>query len=246
MGIFGNVSGSKRYGFIHGDWALDNSRRNRYCGANNEIEILMRTGCYADFTYPSANEANPSQINSIHYAIDDPFRPKSFDRGDRVRRFGKNPGGLMIVQGPLHPFFVSRSPTSLRMLGDAIDGSTRADARRVRSWVRTAVHVEGCPDVVFVKTHTHGATDAEAVLGAEMDGVFGLLEREFGDGRRFVLHYVTAREMYNFVKALEAGHAAEELAGLRDYVVAPPEYNLSSKIDVASAELQTAISRTYR
>ena len=33
-----------KYAFIHGDWALDNSR-NGYCGINDEISILQETGC---------------------------------------------------------------------------------------------------------------------------------------------------------------------------------------------------------
>jgi hypothetical protein len=59
FGIFGTEDGHRKYGFIHGDWALDNSRNGKYCGVNNEIQILKETGCYADFTFPSLNEANP-------------------------------------------------------------------------------------------------------------------------------------------------------------------------------------------
>ena len=48
------LSGATAYGFVHGVWALDNARPDgRFCGVNNEIEILRTTGCYADFTLPS-------------------------------------------------------------------------------------------------------------------------------------------------------------------------------------------------
>ena len=47
--------GTYSYGFIHGNWCLDNSRPDgRYCGVNDEIDILRETGCYADFTLPAA------------------------------------------------------------------------------------------------------------------------------------------------------------------------------------------------
>src|SRR4029079_9318653 len=47
--------GNPRFAFIHGNWCLANSRRDgRYCGVDNELEILFETGCYADFTFPSA------------------------------------------------------------------------------------------------------------------------------------------------------------------------------------------------
>ena len=48
------------FGFIHGNWALDNSRPDgKYCGLNNEITLLRDLGCYADFTMPSG--ASPTR-----------------------------------------------------------------------------------------------------------------------------------------------------------------------------------------
>jgi hypothetical protein len=87
------------YGFIHGNWSLDNSRPNgRGCGVNNELQILRQTGCYADFTLPSApSECQTHKINSIYYAADDPARPKSHDSGVDVTVGGKPTGDLLIV-----------------------------------------------------------------------------------------------------------------------------------------------------
>ena len=94
-------SGEIVYGFIHGNWALDNSRPDgRCCGVNNELDILRETGCYADFTLPSAPDPTQTRtINSIYYAVDDPLRPKSHDRGIPVgtgpvpsRRTDAHPG----------------------------------------------------------------------------------------------------------------------------------------------------------
>ena len=70
---------------------------------NNEIEILRETGCYADFTLPSApSPTQTRKINSIYYAVDDPHRPKShdwgIDVGSRTRAVRR---GLMMIQGPL-------------------------------------------------------------------------------------------------------------------------------------------------
>ena len=67
------------HGFIHGNWALDNSRRDgRLCGVNNELIVLKETGCYADFTFPSApSDTQTAKINSLYYATDDPEKPKS-------------------------------------------------------------------------------------------------------------------------------------------------------------------------
>ncbi len=62
------------FGFIHGNWSLNNSRGNEFCGIDNEIELLKQAGCYGDFTFPALHSiAQPNMINSIYYA--------NFDRG---------------------------------------------------------------------------------------------------------------------------------------------------------------------
>ena len=76
-------TGELAYGFIHGNWALDNSRPDgRWCGVNNELDVLRETGCYADFTLPSApSPTQTRKINSLYYAVDDPAAPRSHDTG---------------------------------------------------------------------------------------------------------------------------------------------------------------------
>ena len=63
-----------KFGFVHGDWALNNSRKDgRFCGVNNELRILREEGCYADFTLPSApSDTQTKKINSIYYAKSNP------------------------------------------------------------------------------------------------------------------------------------------------------------------------------
>ena len=80
-------TGEVAFGFIHGNWCSDNSGCNgRWCGVNNELDVLRETGCYADFTFPSyPSQTQPRTINSIYYAVDDPERPRSHDTGTRRR-----------------------------------------------------------------------------------------------------------------------------------------------------------------
>jgi hypothetical protein len=47
------------------------------------------------------------------------------------------------------------------------------------------------------------------------------LESRYNDGKRYVLHYVTAREAYNIVKAAEAGEQGDP-GRYRDYLLPPP------------------------
>jgi len=91
--------------------------------------------------------------------------------------------------------------------------------------VRTGIHVEGRPEWIFVKVHTHGTQerDMDTLLGEPMDQAFTHLETRYNDGKDWKLHYVSAREMYNIVKAAEAGLDGDP--GLyRDHVVPRPAY----------------------
>jgi hypothetical protein len=246
FGIFGTENGAARYGFIHGDWALDNSRRNQFCGVNSEISILRDTGCYADFTFPSMNEANPRKVNAVFYATDDPGKPKSHDRG-RDAGSHSNPGGdLMIVQGPIHPYFVRSGIGGLRMIGDAVDETLGIAGDRIDMWVRTAVHVEGKRNWVLIKVHTHGAEDAAVVLGRPMEEAFSYMEQHYNDGKRYCLHYVTARELYNIIKAIESGQAGDQPGIYRDFKIAPPGYESTVNAPEASDRLRALIAKTYR
>jgi hypothetical protein len=245
FGIFGTANGQKKYGFIHGDWALDNSRGGKFCGVNDELQILNQTGCYADFTFPSMCEANPKQINSIYYATDNPYKPKSYNTGPRVQVNSEKKGDLMIIQGPVHPFFFDGKLTKLRTPNDSIDGNPPVTSNRVDYWIKTGIHVKGKPNWIFVKTHTHGTTDSKAVLGNEMELIFNHLESKYNDGEKFVLHYACAREMYNMVKACEAGLIEDNPELYRDYLIKKPIYDASPNIYEASGTLKEFVAKTY-
>jgi hypothetical protein len=247
FGIFGAQDGGKKYAFIHGDWALANSRQGRYCGVNDELAILRKSGCFADFTLPAPHmECNPAMINSIYYANSTPERPKAYDTGVRVKVGGRPQENLMIVQGPLTPVFKNKMPWGFRIYGDVATLSPSLDRRRVDTWVRTGISVEDKEDWVVIKTHTHGATSSQAVLGDEMDAIFSYLESKYNDGMHYILHYVTARELYNIVKAAEAGEQLSKPDQYRDYLVTRPAYDSSVDIPEASEELRSLVAKTYR
>jgi hypothetical protein len=215
-----------RYGFIHGNWSLDNSRADgRWCGVNNELQVLRDTGCYADFTLPSApSECQTRKINSIYYATDDPQRPKSHDTGVDVRVGGKASGDLMIVQGPLALNWSRRRFGLLpRIENSEVAHNAPAVADRVDNWVAQRIGVIDKPDWVFVKVHTHGCQEMNfsAALGTSATEMHQHLHKKYNDGTNFVLHYVTAREVFNLIKAAEAGQVGGPNQ-YRDYVLPSP------------------------
>jgi hypothetical protein len=203
-------TGQRVFGFIHGNWALDNSRPDgRWCGVNDEIDVLREAGCYADFTFPSAPDSTqPRKVNSIYYAIDDPKRPRSHERGIDVGR-GKVPAnGLMLIQGPLVLNWRERHWGLIpRVENGCLQANHPPRIDRMALWLKARVQVPGRPDWFFVKLYAHGTGEkTQPVLLGEPMVQFhrDLAERARADPD-FRYHYVTAREMYNLVTAAEDG-----------------------------------------
>ncbi len=204
-----------RFAFVHGNCALDNSTTPEHCGVNRELDALRKAGCYADFTFPSlGSPGQPSKVNSIYYAADDDA-PKSYDTGRDAEAGKRVSDRLLMFQGPM-----TLIPTRQLFEYGAMENDERPSPGRVDSWVATRVCVKGRPDWTFVKVYTHGAQSRTTCLGPDTDAMFARLEERYGKGA-YRLHYVTAREAYNIVRAAEDGRAGDP-DNFRDYEVTPP------------------------
>jgi hypothetical protein len=134
---------------------------------------------------------------------------------------GGEEGDLMIIQGPLALNWRRRVSGLLPLIENGeicVDNPPTPD--RVDLWVRQHIHVRGRPEWVFVKVHTHGAQEGNAglLLGKGILWMHRYLAEKYNNGTAHVLHYVTAREMYNIVKAAEAGEQGNP-AEYRDYLL---------------------------
>ena len=228
-----DVAGNVRYGFIHGNWALDDSHpQGRYCGVANELGILKDTGCYADFTMPSAPDPTQTHItNSIYYAPDTP-EPKSHDSGTLASAketvgpttiseisLGHCAHDLLLVQGPLGLNWERRKWGLLpRIENGEITGANPPRPDRMRIWLRLGVHVLGQPNWIFIKLHTHGGIpqNATTLLADPMRCFFAHALGEYNDGSRYRFHFVSAREMVNIIHAAEDGQTGNP-GRFRDY-----------------------------
>ena len=202
--------GSPVYGFVHGNWALNNARPDgRWCGVNDEIRILRETGCYADYTYPSAPSlTQPPTRNQIYYATSDPDRPRGHDRGARAGETPAPAGSLMLIEGPLTLNPRDRKwGVAPRLENGCVQASQPATLERLGLWLKAQVQVPTRPDWYFVKLHAHGAPerDRDALIGPAMVAFHQALARKMAEDPRFQVHYVTAREMYNLARAAESG-----------------------------------------
>lgn len=196
-------NGKIAFGFIHGDWALDNSRPDgRCCGLNNEITLLRELGCYADFTLPSAPDPSQTRmVNTIYWACDDPQRPKSHDRGAPVTPGGTVSGDLMMIPGPLGMNWRGRRRRLLpRLETGELACYDRPNGHRIRLWLRIAPRIG---DNIFIKLFSHGAQERHCATLLEGD-LDLLLEGLSGQcaARGLSLYFVSAHEMWLAVEAV--------------------------------------------
>lgn len=218
-------TGRLAYGFIHGNWALNNARADgRWCGVNDELGILRATGCYADFTMPSAPDATQTRtLNRIYYADANRHCPRAHDHGTPIGAGTPPAHALLLIQGPL--VLDWRRPKwglGPRLENGCLQDSQPPGIDRLAMWLRARVQVPARPDWFFVKLHAHGALpDSQAaLLGGPMVRFHEALRRHAEAHPRFHYHYVSAREMYNLARAAEAGWRSS-VAEARDYELLP-------------------------
>jgi hypothetical protein len=211
-----HADGRLAWCFIHGNWALDNSRPDgRWCGLNNEITLLRDLGCRADFTLPSApSPCQTSTVNDIYWAIDDPALPKSHDTGTRLLPAHPAPAdALLMVQGPLtvrrHPRY--RVLPTLEV--GELAGYALPTPQRARAWLRAAPRVG---NHVFVKLFGHGAQERNGpplLEGGGLDRCLTMVRDECAR-RNWRLGFLSAWEATRLLHELASGEcAADQVPG---------------------------------
>jgi hypothetical protein len=201
-GLLRREDGQIKFGFIHGNWALDNSLpHGRWCGLNNEITLLRELGCYADFTMPSgASTTQARTVNEIYWAVDDPEQPKSYDHG-RPFESGGPRGDLLMIAGPLGIRYRERLVPRLEV--GELAGYDSPTPYRVARWLEIAPRIGGD---IFVKLFTHGAQERNMVplLDSGLAALFTMLTAECRR-RQLDLYFVSTWQMYQAIMVLERG-----------------------------------------
>jgi hypothetical protein len=200
-GLLRKEDGRTVFGFIHGNWALDNSCPDgRACGLNGEIALLRDLGCYADFTMPSVPSATQGRIvNQIYWCTNNPDnRPKSYDRGIEASMGGGRQGDLLMITGPLGLRFGERQIP--RLEGGEIAGYDMPTPARIRQWFNLAPTIG---DDIFIKLYAHGALEInlEPLLNQGLANLFRWVAEE-ADRRGIEVHWATAWQMYQAVDSL--------------------------------------------
>jgi len=203
-GLLRQQDGRTVFGFIHGNWALDNSRPDgRWCGLNGEIALLRDLGCYADFTLPSI--PSPAQgriVNQIYWCTNNADnRPRSFDYGIEATVGGGRRGDLLMMTGPVGVRFRGRAVP--RIETGEIAGYDLPTPLRVRQWFDLAPTIG---DEIFLKLYTHGAPERnlEPLLNGGLKNLFHWIAEE-AERRNIEIHWATAWQIYQAANALIQG-----------------------------------------
>lgn len=217
--------GRLRYAFIHGNWCLANAREDGAdCGVDEELPLLFETGCYVDMTFPAApDESQPRIVNQIYWPKGDLSRKRAYDNLAEEARVGhRYDDRILMLQGPL-ALTRKKGKVPIRLENAHITGVDPGTPARIQSWVDQNIHIAGRPEWIFVKTHTHAAPEkvADSYLHDGGRMLHDALTSDYNDGEEWVLHYVTAREMYNIAMAAMDGYGGNP-SEYRDYIFPPP------------------------
>lgn len=208
-----------KYAFVHGNWALANSAGGRFCGVDSEMQILADTGCYADFTLPSApDQSQVPRINAI-YECGHPLDQARPHRDGPGLRVGRRPSYPLIFTGPL-VFDWSRRVRGLpipRVDDGALAQNYPLTLERFQRWRGAHIGVAGRPEWVFIKLYSHGffEWDQDAMIGEQMRRFMGEV-LEFAGRSDLKIHFASAREVFNMVMAAVDGHSGNP-HDYRDY-----------------------------
>jgi hypothetical protein len=204
-GLLHHHDGRLVFGFIHGNWALDNSLPDgRGCGVTGELQLLRDLGCYADFTMPSFPSASQSRIiNKIYWSTGDPAKPRGYDQGIEATVGGGVQDGLLMITGPTGLHYKERLMPWLE--AGELAHHAEPIRYRVKRWLSLAPRLG---DDIFLKLFAHGAREdnAEVLLGTDSKpNTLGPMFEWISEAAKqhdLELHWVSAFDMFKAVDNL--------------------------------------------
>lgn len=202
-----------KYAFVHGNLALANSAGGRNCGVDSEMAILAETGCYADFTLPSAPEQSQvPRLNAIYecaHALDEKIPHRS---GPNVS-VGTRPKLPVIFTGPL-VFNWGRRVHGLpvpRIENAVLAANYPPSTDRLERWRNASIGIAGRPEWIFIKLSCHGfiQADQDITIGDPMRRFLLEVLELSNKSNQFKVHFASAREAFNMVLAAVDGKTGE-------------------------------------
>jgi hypothetical protein len=187
------------------------------------VELLRDIGCLVDLSHPDNGcTFQPKPLNSIYTVAHYPPVPRPYNCPSYVAANELPSGYLYVVDGPLDVVWNPRNGELLpRVVTGRIEAGDCPTHNDVSSWCDAGIHVTGRPGWIFVKLILETGANSQDVIES-LDCVFSACGSLFGNGSDSGVIFATAREMYNIVRAAEAGKNGSA-AEYRDYLI-PPYY----------------------
>jgi hypothetical protein len=214
-----------KYAFVHGNLALGNSANGRFCGVDNELEILRDTGCYADFTLPSAPDI--SQVPVVNQIYQSGLPLSTCAPHKKAQPLTNNcslTSSPVIFTGPLMiGWRLKQHRFPFPYIEDgALSASQGLSKLRFSLWANADISITQRPDWIFIKLYCHGFFDQDMpyCIGGTAEHFFSKLIDESNRTGKFTVHFAVAREAYNILAAALDGHSGNP-HHYRDYLLTP-------------------------
>lgn len=194
------------WAFVHGLWALNGSDRS-VCQVDDEIEILMRHGCYGDFTFPAGRPHCDPTIMQRPYTCRPFLAAKAYD-DPRCEPMALE-AGAGAIQADRFLIWNSQAKNDVCSLDyysrRTLDLVHDAD-RIIASWLTDCPVIAG---VLYIKTHAHSMypsyyEEGNGIpLGSKrIEAVASHLQRVCDDAG-IELRYATVDEVFNMLRAVD-------------------------------------------
>ena len=137
--------------FIHGCWALNGSD-DKVCKISDEIKILRKHGCLADFSFPAGRRHCDPKFFDIPYVIKTVDKIQSYNRKENMIRPWD--GKAKIRQGEFMIWASGNSSStySLDFYTRSLDHIPKNS--RISRWLKSSPIINNS---LYVKTHAHSA-----------------------------------------------------------------------------------------
>jgi len=215
------------WGIVHGMWAL-NASDSLNCNITNELSILRRNGCLADFTFPAGRPWCTPEMTGI-FAVTPKNEPKCYNTGTTIARGTKllQDGTNFVICYPTSNYIVISldlinsyldkvgtksdcyhtviSPENVHMLEDPLDFA--------QEWILTSCIIDR---TLIIKTHAH-SLNVEAWKNKEGNIVnnstlFSVSHKErlqvlqdICQATNVDFRFTTAKEVMNIIKWIDSG-----------------------------------------
>lgn len=234
----------ERWGFVHGNWAL-NASDPAICCISDEISLIMKHGGYGDFSFPAGRSyCDPKLLAPFTCLPID--MPRAYDHP----RSSPRPIGLKAGALRPHRFLIWNSP--IKANHSSLDYYSPANVKLfetpeavLEAWLAKSVCLGG---KLYIKTHAHSMRrdykleEADALIPHCYPAVVTLFEglERACERAGVVLRFMTTNEVVNQLSVLDNGSPLVDMAEQKrtpEIVSARPLPSVEVSIEALAEEL---------